>query len=101
MMIRTDKNITDDSAYGPAQVLKIDTTKMIVTMVAHRGFGPDGRAIYYIVGDSTPADPAIMMGVRDSDLVLGVSLNGETRAYPLLILVWHEIVNDKVGGAKH
>ena len=36
--------------------------------------------------------------LQDSDLVLGVSLNGETRAYPLLILVWHEIVNDKVGG---
>jgi hypothetical protein len=63
MMIRTDKNITDDSTYGPAQVLKIDTTKMIVTMIAHRGFGPDGRAIYYIVADSTPADPAMMMGV--------------------------------------
>jgi len=63
MMIRTDKNITDDSTYGPAQILKIDTTKMIVTMIAHRGFGPDGRAIYYIVADSTPADPAMMMGV--------------------------------------
>jgi len=63
MMIRTDKNITDDSTYGPTQVLKIDTTKMIVTMIAHRGFGPDGRAIYYIVADSTPADPAMMMGV--------------------------------------
>ena len=63
MMIRTDKNITDDSTYGPAQVLKIDTTKMIVTMIAHRGFGPDGRAIYYIVADSTPADPAMVMGV--------------------------------------
>jgi len=36
--------------------------------------------------------------LKDSDLILGVSLNGETRAYPLLILVWHEIVNDKVGG---
>jgi len=36
--------------------------------------------------------------LQDSDLVLGVSLNGETRAFPLLILVWHEIVNDKVGG---
>jgi len=63
MTIRTDKNITDDSAYGPAQVLKIDTTKLVVTMIAHRGFGPDGRAIYYIVADSTPADPAMMMGV--------------------------------------
>jgi len=66
MAIRTDKNITDDSTYGPAQVLKIDTAKMFVTMIAHRGFGPDGRAIYYIVADATPQDPAMMMGVTFS-----------------------------------
>jgi hypothetical protein len=63
MKIRDDKNITDDSKYGPAQVLNIDTQKMIVTMVAHRGFDPDGRTIYYIVADATPEMPATMMGV--------------------------------------
>ncbi len=63
MKIRDDKNITDDSKYGPAQVLKIDTEKMVVTMVAHRGFGPDGKTIYYIVADATPEMPASMMGV--------------------------------------
>jgi hypothetical protein len=36
--------------------------------------------------------------LSDSDLVLGININGDIRAYPLLILVWHEIVNDKVGG---
>jgi hypothetical protein len=36
--------------------------------------------------------------LSDSDLVLGFNINGDIRAYPLLILVWHEIVNDKVGG---
>jgi Protein of unknown function (DUF3179) len=36
--------------------------------------------------------------LSDSDLVLGVDINGDVRAYPLSILVWHEIVNDKVGG---
>ena len=36
--------------------------------------------------------------ISDSDLVLGLNINGDTRAYPLLILVWHEIINDKVGG---
>ncbi len=36
--------------------------------------------------------------VSDSDLVLGLDINGDVRAYPLSILVWHEIVNDKVGG---
>ncbi len=63
MKTRDDKNITDDSKYGPAQVLKIDTEKMVVTMVAHRGFGPDGKTIYYIVADATPEMPASMMGV--------------------------------------
>ena len=34
----------------------------------------------------------------DSDKVLGLNINGDIRAYPLQILVWHEIVNDNVGG---
>lgn len=34
----------------------------------------------------------------DGDKVVGVYLNGEARAYPQHILVWHEIVNDEFGG---
>ncbi len=30
--------------------------------------------------------------------VIGLSINGDARAYPLRILMWHEIVNDVVGG---
>jgi len=30
--------------------------------------------------------------------VIGVELNGESRAYPLSILIWHEIINDELGG---
>jgi hypothetical protein len=65
MKIRDDKTITDDSPYVGGQVLKIDTTsnKKSVTMVAHRGFGPDGKTIYYIVADPTPQMPAAIMGV--------------------------------------
>jgi len=36
--------------------------------------------------------------LRDSDKVVGININGDIRAYPLQILVWHEIVNDKVDG---
>jgi hypothetical protein len=35
--------------------------------------------------------------LEDSELVLGLNINGDIRVYPLQILVWHEIVNDKVG----
>jgi hypothetical protein len=30
--------------------------------------------------------------------VIGLEINGNARAYPLRILIWHEIVNDEVGG---
>lgn len=32
------------------------------------------------------------------DRVLGLSISGEAKAYPLKILNWHELVNDRVGG---
>ncbi len=33
----------------------------------------------------------------DDELVLGISIHGEYRAYPVPILDWHEIVNDRFG----
>ena len=36
--------------------------------------------------------------MSDSDTVIGLEINGEAKAYPIFILVWHEIVNDDVGG---
>jgi hypothetical protein len=36
--------------------------------------------------------------LNPADIVVGVSLGGESRAYPLRILVWHENVNDTLGG---
>ena len=36
--------------------------------------------------------------MSDSDTVIGLEINGEAKAYPIFILVWHEIVNDNVGG---
>ena len=36
--------------------------------------------------------------LKPQDRVLGLVLNGEAKAYPINILNWHEIVNDRVGG---
>jgi Protein of unknown function (DUF3179) len=36
--------------------------------------------------------------LRDHEPVLAVELGDQVRAYPLQILVWHEIVNDVLGG---
>ena len=63
LKIKEDKNVNDDTPYVGGQVLNIDTENMVVTMIAHRGWGPDGRTVYYIVTDATPKIPADMMGV--------------------------------------
>jgi len=56
--------VTDDMEYmGGGQVTNIDTDNMKVTFIAHRGWGPDGKTIYYIVTDATPEMPSKMMGV--------------------------------------
>lgn len=52
--------------------------------------------------DAIPAitDPKFDDGawLRPLDDVIGLEQNGEARAYPLRILVWHEIADDVVGG---
>jgi len=34
----------------------------------------------------------------DDNIVFGVAINGDVRAYPKRILAWHEMVKDKIGG---
>ena len=34
----------------------------------------------------------------DSDLVFGVEINGDVRAYPLRVMGWHEMFNEVIGG---
>lgn len=56
--------------------------------------------------DAIPAidHPTFVMGeeadkqYRPDELVLGVEINGDTRAYSIPFLSGHEIVNDTVGG---
>ncbi|HZJ08434.1 MAG TPA: DUF3179 domain-containing protein [Trueperaceae bacterium] len=55
-----------------------------------------------VVG-STPAPEFIAQEeaaswLRPNEPIIVVSLGGETKAYPLQILTWHEIANDVVGG---
>ncbi len=37
--------------------------------------------------------------LADDDRVVGMFVGGEARAYPLRVLLYHEIVNDEIGGA--
>jgi len=58
-----------------------------------------------IPADNIPSidDPVFVPVTADLDLVdrepvIGIEINGDARAYPLRIMMWHEIANDTVGG---
>ena len=58
-----------------------------------------------VVKDGIPAlinptlvPPAKADYLLDDELVFGVQINGDARAYPFRILDWHEMFNDVVGG---
>ena len=58
-----------------------------------------------VVKDGIPSldNPTLISGakaqyLRDDDLVFGVSINGDVRAYPLRIMGWHEMFNEVIGG---
>lgn len=47
-------------------------------------------------------DPVFVMWpdagfIKDTDRVLGITINGVSKAYPVNILNWHEVVNDSIG----
>jgi len=55
--------------------------------------------------DGIPAlyDPKFILAdeanyLKASDRILGLNINGEAKAYPVRILTWHELVNDRIGG---
>lgn len=76
LMVRSDKTLNDDTAYGGGQVLQIDTENMTVTFVAHRGFAPDGSTIYYIATDASNPDAADALEVTFVSKTGGTNLSG-------------------------
>ncbi len=81
----------------------IELTVMATNGVKHsipldkiKGGGPPKDGIPSI-DNPVFADVSNSQFMSDSDTVIGLEINGEAKAYPIFILVWHEIVNDKVG----
>jgi hypothetical protein len=59
------------------------------------GVRPDGIPSLDRPAMTTAADADYLL---DDDLVFGVAIDGDVRAYPLRIMGWHEMLNDVIGG---
>lgn len=76
---------------------KTDFDKASVPFEEIRSGGPPKDGIPPI-DDPVFASVGAVDDLPPQEPVIGVILNGEAKAYPLRILMWHEIVNDEVGG---
>lgn len=74
---------------NPAQNTRIELSQLL-------NGGPPKDAIPSI--DNPIFDNSQTTPFSEDELVIGVVVNGEAKAYPLGIMNWHEIVNDTVGG---
>ncbi len=85
------------SSNGPT-VNPNDNWLVDITYVRDGGPGKDGipsidSPVYLSIQDAT--------FMRDSDIVIGIKINGIARAYPHSIMNWHEIVNIETAGDYH
>lgn len=81
----------------PEGIMVTNGLKHIVPLDKIKGGGPPKDGIPSI--DNPKFAPVSeSQFVPDTTFVIGLDINGEKRAYPLFIMVWHEIVNDSVGG---
>ena len=78
------------------EIMVTDGVKHLIPLDKIRGGGPPKDGIPSIDEPIFASSDAEF--VSDSDTVIGLEINGEAKAYPLFIMVWHEIVNDEVGG---
>jgi hypothetical protein len=74
-----------------------DFDKRAVPLTEFRSGGP-GKDGIPAVDDPQVAPVAEIDFLEEREPVVAVELGDEARAYPIQILIWHEIVNDELGG---
>ena len=77
--------------------LKRDKMRIRLEEIAWGGVRKDGIPSLDAPELVSVSDPKAQY-MADSDLVFGISINGDTRAYPLRIMGWHEMFNAVIGG---
>jgi len=104
---------------NPRQVIDIRPGRLFDISKMYRGIspgqfqrrrGPGGRGLLY-ADNLAPlgADPKVKLVfksaeavtqdlLKDDERVVGIVLNGEARAYPVKMLLFHDVANDTVGG---
>ncbi|MGH2921782.1 MAG: DUF3179 domain-containing protein [Gaiellaceae bacterium] len=94
----TDRDLSSEALAFRAEGWKTDFARHEVPLAEFLSGGPRKDGIPPI--DSPRFLPAGEVDfVRPDEPVIELIVNGHARAYPIQILIWHEIVNDTIAGA--
>jgi hypothetical protein len=81
LSVRSNKVLSDNESYLDGQVLDVNMDNMTVTFVGHRGWGPDGKTIYYIITSGTPEGPTQIMKTQNVPLLSTLESSARTLYY--------------------
>lgn len=107
-IVSCSSDSTSDDGLGLIDVIGFDTGGNGVSgtwsipkdEVIDSGAGKDGIPSIdnpvFIDGNDTRVNTYM----KDEDLIVGIVIDGEIKAYPHRVLDWHEIVNDEINGEK-
>ena len=90
--------VSDNQIHFAKSGWKTDFSKHSVPLSEISSGGPPRDGIPPLDHPSFVSAAAADSWLRSKEPVISFSNEGEHRAYPLEILIWHEIVNDTVGG---
>ena len=103
--------VSAQSGLSAMQAIGVDTDEAVIPIeeILSGGPPPQGIPALGFTGDRagaagpTPAPTYVTQGeaadwLEAEEPVIALTLGGESRAYPLQILTWHEIANDTLGG---
>jgi hypothetical protein len=85
-------------AVSPAVWTRTDFSRHIVQLTDFLAGGPPPDGIPPLDHPRVVAAAAANRYLRGDEPVLAVALGGHARAYPIRIMLWHEIANDVLGG---
>jgi hypothetical protein len=75
-----------------------NTAKRAVELRELEAGGPGKDGIPAINNPRFVKSPTAQRWLKPNEPVISLVVNGRAKAYPLQILIWHEIVNDRIGG---
>lgn len=75
-----------------------NTDKALIELDELKRGGPPKDGIPSIDNPAFISTDEARSWITDKEPVIAIEYKGKTRAYPLQVMIWHEIVNDRING---